>query len=58
MMKWMKQEFDGVKTYLTKTIDDRVDSLEEKLRNVMLTVVKEEVDKARKEFNDRIDGMA
>ena len=58
MMKWMKQEFDGVKSDLTKTIDNRVDSLEEKLRNVMLTVVKEEVDKARKEFNDRIDGMA
>ena len=58
MMKWMKQEFDGAKSDLTKTIDNRVDSLEKKLRNVMLTVVKEEVDKARKEFNDRIDGMA
>ena len=58
MMKWMKQEFDGVKSDLTKTIDNRVDSLEEKRRNVMLTVVKEEVDKARKELNDRIDGMA
>ena len=55
MMKWMKQEFDGVKSDLTKTIDNRVDGLEEKLRSVMLTVVKEEVDKARQEFNDIID---
>ena len=58
MMKWMKQEFDGVKSDLTKTIDNRVDSLEEKLRTVMLAVVKEEVDKARQEFNTRIDGLA
>ena len=56
MMKWMKQEFDGVKSDLTKTIDNRVDSLEEKFRTVML--VKEEVDKARQEFNTRIDGLA
>lgn len=54
----MKQEFDGVKSDLTKTIDNRVNSLEERLRNTMLTVVKEEVDKARTEFNNRIDGLA
>ena len=35
MMNWMKQEFDGVKSNLTKTTDNRVDSLEEKFRNVI-----------------------
>ena len=58
MMNWMKKEFDGVKADLTEKVNNRVESLEEKLRNIMLSVVKEEADKAQQEFKDRIDGLA
>ena len=58
VMKWMKGEFDSMKSDLVGTIDRKVDRLETRLRDSMLVIVKEEVSSVRQEFNDRFDSMA
>ena len=43
---------------LSKTLDQKFDSFENKLKTAILATVQEEINGVRKEFNDRIDGLS
>ena len=43
---------------LTKTLDQKFESFQNKLKTAILATVEEEVSGVRKEFNDRIDGLS
>ena len=43
---------------MTKTLDQKFESFQNKLKTAILATVQEEVSGVRKEFNDRIDGLS